>query len=67
MVSQRRVAQLGLAAAALVFITSVGILITQGDFGISASKGSAVGAAPQAVVPMVSLSAQARPGDSKQQ
>jgi hypothetical protein len=66
MVSQRRIAQLGLAAAALVFITSAGILITQCDNVISASKADTVETAPQAVVPIASLSGQARP-DSKQQ
>ncbi len=66
MVSQRRVAQLGLAAAALVMISSVGILITQGDNGINIAKGNGVSSAPQAVVPLVSVSDRSNGDGSKQ-
>jgi ABC-type sugar transport system substrate-binding protein len=52
MESQRRVAQLGLAAAALVMLISAGILITQGDSSVISR---AVENAPQAVVPVVTL------------
>jgi len=67
MLSQRRVAQAGLAAAALVLFTSVGILVTQSNEGSVTGKSGGVAAGQTDAVPMaVSLSARARSNDSAQ-
>jgi hypothetical protein len=67
MVSQRRVAQVGLAAAALVLFTSIGILVVQGNDSLSSNKQDGISANQTVSVPLaVSLSARAHSSDPSQ-
>jgi hypothetical protein len=67
MVSQRRVAQVGLAAAALVLFLSVGILMVAGNSGLGGDKSGGMSAGQNDPIPLgVTLSARAHSNDPSQ-